>query len=244
MRYAVDILKSLDKLPLIEPNDSLASSKLFILSPHPDDESLGCGGLIAACCAAGQAPIVAMLTDGAASHPDSFEFPPERLISLRQQEALAAVQCLGLPPENLVFLGYPDSALPSSGLEFAEAVARMAAIAVAQNCTAIVSPWVWDPHADHAAGAMMGQALASRLALPLFEYPVWGWLLAWDKEMAVGEITGFRLDISEFLAAKQAAIAAHRSQYGGVVTDSPRGFTLPEELLAMFQRPYEVFINA
>jgi LmbE family N-acetylglucosaminyl deacetylase len=244
MRHAADILKSLETLPLVQPNASLASSKLFILSPHPDDESLGCGGLIAACCAAGNAPVVAMLTDGSASHPDSYDFPPERLTTLRQQEALAAGQCLGLAPENLVFLGYPDSALPTSGLDFAEAVARMASIALAQGCTAIVSPWVWDPHGDHTAGALMGQALAARLELPLFEYPVWGWLLPWDAEIAVGDITGFRLDISEFLPAKQAAIAAHRSQYGGVVTDSPKGFKLPNELLELFQRPYEVFINA
>jgi LmbE family N-acetylglucosaminyl deacetylase len=244
MRHAGDIISQFEHFPLRPAGATLSHARLMVLIPHPDDESLGCGGLIAACCAAGLPPVVVMLTDGAASHPDSYDYPPERLGALRQQEAMAAVQCLGLPPENLVFLGYADAALPADGLAFAEAVARMASIAVAQNCAVIVGPWAQDPHGDHVAGALMAEALAARLGLPLWAYPVWGWLLPPEVPLDVGDISGFRLDISEFLAAKQAAIAAHRSQNGGLVTDSAAGFSLPESLLAIFARPYEVFVAA
>ncbi len=243
MRLAGDVIRDFELLPLVRAGDSLATSKIMILSPHPDDESLGCGGLIAACCAAGTPPIVVMLTDGAASHPESFDYPPDSLTALRQQEALAAVQILGLPPENLVFLGYPDAALPVNGLDFAEAVGRMAAIAAAQACQIIIGPWAQDPHADHMAGASMAQTLAAQLGLPLWSYPVWGWLIPPETALPMGETTGFRLDISEFLPTKQAAIAAHRSQYGGLITDAPHGFSLPPNLLAIAARSYEVFIH-
>jgi hypothetical protein len=41
---------------------------------------------------------------------------------------------------------------------------------------------------------------------------------------------------------KRRAIAAHESQYGALITDSPHGFQLPAELLAIFERDFEVFV--
>ena len=51
----------------------------LVLAPHPDDESLGTGGLIAACVAEGRRVHVAVVSDGAASHPGSRAWPPARL---------------------------------------------------------------------------------------------------------------------------------------------------------------------
>jgi hypothetical protein len=56
-------------------------------------------------------------------------------------------------------------------------------------------------------------------------------------------MAGHRLDISGFMAAKQAAIAAHESQYSGLIKDSPGGFRLPAELLAIAAQPFEVFLS-
>ena len=79
----------------------------LVLAPHPDDESLGCGGLIAAACAGGQPPIVVVLTDGAGSHPNSRAYPPDRLRTTREAETLAALACLGLLEDRVVFLRTP-----------------------------------------------------------------------------------------------------------------------------------------
>jgi hypothetical protein len=51
------------------------------------------------------------------------------------------------------------------------------------------------------------------------------------------------LPISSHLQAKQSAVAAHASQYSGLIDDSPQGFRLPPELLSVFRRPYEVFLS-
>ncbi len=75
---ASDVIVAMEHLPDAELHTILGGERPLILAPHADDESLGCGGLIAACCERGQQPVVAILTDGAASHPGSKRYPPER----------------------------------------------------------------------------------------------------------------------------------------------------------------------
>src|ERR1700677_4731820 len=110
---ASDVITAMETLPDAEIETILGGERPLILAPHADDESLGCGGLIAACCQRGRPPFVVILTDGAASHPGSREYPPDRLRALRAQEARRAVATLGLTPDNLAFFSYPDAALPS-----------------------------------------------------------------------------------------------------------------------------------
>jgi LmbE family N-acetylglucosaminyl deacetylase len=99
-----------------------------------------------------------------------------------------------------------------------------------------------DPHCDHEAGARMAAALAAALDVKLRSYPVWGWLRPGLDELPA-DVTGYRLDISRFMVQKKAAIAAHASQYSDLIKDSPTGFRLPAELIAVAARPFEVFLN-
>ncbi len=220
----------------------LQGQRPLILAPHPDDESLGAGGLIASACAAGIAPIVIILTDGSASHPDSKLFPPAKLRQTREQEAMNATRLLGLPRENLHFFRQPDSALPPHGALFEKLVNRAAALAEQHRCGLVIGPWAGDPHCDHEAAARIAAAVARQRQCRLLSYPVWGWLR--DPQTIVNEerTSGWRLDISAHLPRKAQAIAAHESQYGNLIPDSPQGFRLPANLLEIFARPYEVFI--
>jgi LmbE family N-acetylglucosaminyl deacetylase len=98
-------------LPLPEPSD-----RLLIIAPHPDDEVLGCGGLIAEAVQRGAQVRVVFLTNGdgfpAAATllcrctPTARDFLA--LGKLRMEETQQAARTLGLPPESLSFLGYPD----------------------------------------------------------------------------------------------------------------------------------------
>ncbi len=211
----------------------------MILAPHADDESLGCGGLIAECCRTGRTPIVVILTDGAASHPGSEAYPPFRLSQVREAEALAAVRELGLDPGHLIFLRYPDAALPSD----TKIVAKVSELLREFGCSVLFAPWIYDPHCDHEAAAIVARRSAEINASRLFFYPVWGWLLPNDNELPVESAKGWRLDIADHLAAKRRAITSHRSQYSDLIDDSPEGFRLPEKLLTVFEKPYEVFLE-
>ncbi|MFA5156654.1 MAG: PIG-L family deacetylase [Candidatus Omnitrophota bacterium] len=99
----------------IEPIRS--SDRILILAPHPDDEAIGCAGIIQAAAAVGADTHVLYLTNG-----DNNEFafivydkripvmPSElvRLGEVRRSEAIKAMKTFGVDEYNLIFLGYPD----------------------------------------------------------------------------------------------------------------------------------------
>jgi LmbE family N-acetylglucosaminyl deacetylase len=121
------VLQALRDLPVEDSRAVLGEEPLLVLAPHPDDESLCCGGLIAEHHARGHDVHVMVLTDGTGSHPHSREYPPARLAALRMQEAREAISALGLPEDRIEFLGLRDGHAPLSGKELNDAAARVAA---------------------------------------------------------------------------------------------------------------------
>ena len=244
MTRAGDLHRAWRALPLGGLDDMIGKGTCVILAPHPDDESLGCGGLIATCVVAGRAPLVVVLTDGAASHPNSWEYPPARLRQMRAREVHEAVACLGLPPDRVVFMGEPDSAAPSGGPGFAAVVAQLVRLIGREpGCTAILAPWRYDPHCDHEAASLAAGAAAAIADIRHVAYPVWGWTLPPDTQIPGAAGTGWRLGIAAMLPRKRRAIEAHATQYGGLIADDPGGFQLPAELLALFGNPFETFLT-
>lgn len=242
MRQISRIREDFLRFPLTDITGFLAGRRPLLLAPHPDDESLGCGGLIAAACDAGIAPIVTILTDGAASHPDSPTYPPAKLRALREQEARCAMTSLGLPLQNLYFMRAADTRLPAGGAEFEAYVLWLCAIGRRHDCTLVLAPWQADSHCDHATAAIMAARVVAETGWALLSYPVWGWLREGSEWFDEPRRQGWRLDISAHMERKCQAIAAHESQYGGLIQDSPAGFKFPPELLRIFTRSFEVYI--
>ena len=222
--------------------EQIVPGTALVLAPHPDDESLGCGGLIAEACQAGRPPLVVVATDGAGSHPNSPSWPVPRLRARRELETRDAVACLGLPPDRLAFLRLPDTRAPTEGPAFEQAVDRLAALADAHGCDTVLAPWRHDPHCDHEAAWRMAEALVARAGHRLLAYPVWGWLIPPDTWLDAPMAAGWRLPIAPHLPAKNRAIRSHQTQYGALIDDDPDGFRLPAALLSVFGAPFEVFL--
>ena len=64
-------LAAADALPLASLDALLGSRGLVVVAPHPDDESLGCGGLIAAARASGRPVHLVVVSDRCGSHTQS-----------------------------------------------------------------------------------------------------------------------------------------------------------------------------
>jgi len=77
----------------------------------------------------------------------------------------------------------------------------------------------------------------------LLGYPVWTWSLPPTGWLPDAPLRGARLDITRHLAAKRSAIACHRSQLTDLIQDDPSGFRLSPAFMAIFEWPFEVFIN-
>ncbi|HVB68597.1 MAG TPA: PIG-L family deacetylase [Acetobacteraceae bacterium] len=240
---ATDVLTAMLHLPLVSVEAVTNARPLLVLAPHPDDESLGCGGLIAACCAAGHDVRVLVITDGAASHTGSARYPPSRLAALRQSETAAAMAALGLPRDRLEFLGLPDGRAPLRGGKFREVVDRVAAFAAASGIGSICTTWAHDPHRDHRAAHLLGRVAAQEVGARLLCYPVWGWTLPAYSWLPDEPVFGVRLDIADHLAAKREAIFCHASQTSGLIGDDPNGFRLDPGFIALFERTFEVFVT-
>jgi LmbE family N-acetylglucosaminyl deacetylase len=207
-------------LPIGSAEEIIGEMTGLILAPHPDDESLGCGGLIGTCCAAGRPPLVVILTDGSASHPGSRRYPGAELATLREAEATEAVRILGLPAERLLFLREPDGRAPHAGPGFDLIVHRLVDYVRMYNCSTILAPWCGDPHCDHEAAARIAGETARVCGIRQLAYPVWGWAFPADAEVEE-TARAWRLDITPHLEAKRRAIAAHASQHGRLITDDP-----------------------
>ena len=90
---------------------------ILVLAPHPDDETLGCAGIIQEALSKGCSVYIVFFTNG--DHNEiAFKLYEKKIIltpegyikmgEVRRKEAIAATEILGVPKENLIFLGYPD----------------------------------------------------------------------------------------------------------------------------------------
>jgi LmbE family N-acetylglucosaminyl deacetylase/SAM-dependent methyltransferase len=209
---------------------------LVVLAAHPDDETLGAGGLIATASAAGARVTVVVATDGEASHPRSPTHAPERLAAIRRREVRAAVAALA-PEADVRMLGLPDGRLG----EEATGLARALTAAVG-TCSHLVTPWCGDGHPDHAACGRTGAQLSARFGAHHWQYPIWAW--HWgrpDGDLPRDRLFGVRLDPTA-RAAKLAALRCHVSQHEPLSPEAGDEPVLGPGMLAHFRRDVEAFV--
>ncbi|AUD04950.1 PIG-L deacetylase family protein [Spirosoma pollinicola] len=219
----------------------------LVIAPHPDDESLGCGGTIALLRQRGYSIHVLFVSDGTMSHPNSPAYPAERLRKVREAEALDALKCLGVPAENAIFMRQKDTqvATPEQA-DFAKLVDFIHDLLLTLSPTSVLVPWRRDPHRDHRACWQLVNAALSKLSVKprLLEYLIWLWELGKEQDMPKqDEMLVWSVPIESVMKQRDQAIAAHRSQVSRMIDDDPSAFYLSPELLTHFDTPRELFLE-
>ena len=189
--------------------------RLVVIAPHPDDETLGCGDLIARAARRGTATALIALTDGDASHPESRRFPPAALGRLRSGEARRALARLGAGGIAVRRLCWRDGHVAVDGhvgrLRRQLAMLRAGVVLVTSDA---------DHHPDHRAAARIALAAARGLGLPVIHYAVWSRVAA-----PIGRRGRCR-------GAKRWATGAFRSQITPYIDDAATGFRFDPAALA------------
>ena len=181
-------LAGLDACPLPQPLDLTLARKVLVFAPHPDDESLGCGGTLARL--ALLCPVKAVLvTDGSGGGG-----LPREAGASRQAEFVRALGILGV--NESLQLYQPDGNFQGSA-------------ALARQVKALLDDyqpdWVFLPspldyHRDHVRIAAFLEPLCRRApsVTQLLFYEIWAPVPATHV-----------VDITEQAGRKQDALAAH-----------------------------------
>lgn len=224
-------------------------ARLVVFSPHPDDETLACGGTITKTVHQGDDVYIVTMTDGRNSHRIVLRIDknptPQEIGAIRKNEARQAAEILGVKQDHLFFLDFEDGSLDHN---ISEAKEQVKDILIKLNPDKIFVPSERDIHKDHRATNVIVSLALEELALQLnvYAYVVWS-----DRRMVqrilekLHEIlrppSVMRIRISDFLELKRKAISMYKSQVS-LLFPSQQKPILDETFLSSFVRPTECFL--
>lgn len=218
------------------------NSRLILIAPHPDDETIPTGILLQQAVETGASVRIIYLTSG-----DNNPWPQRyiehqwkisendraRWGERRRKEALAALAHLGVKPDDAVFSGYPDQGITEMLMNGDDQlVSSLTEKIIQRRPTLLITPSLYDLHADHSAAAVFIRQMMVRLQkdlphLLLLEYLVH----TRKKDLPPGDILTLPLAPAQQIK-KRLAILSHESQVR----------LRPKELPAYADRP-ERFIR-
>ena len=203
--------------------------RLVVLAPHPDDEVLGCGGLMMQI-GASQDVMVVSVTDGEGSHPD---IDPAQLRFTRARERDLALADLGLFAHQARRMAIDDGGVTRAVSDLS---AMLASLTSSKDL--VLVPWQGDGHPDHEACAAAGLAAQAQAGFGLLQYPVWGWHWCEPQQFPFPKALRLELD-ARTCAAKHQAISRFVSQIESHGAEP----ILAQPTLERFHRPFEVYLR-
>jgi LmbE family N-acetylglucosaminyl deacetylase len=171
-------------------------ARVLVLSPHPDDEAIGCGGTLCRHADAGDVVDVVVLTSGERGGHGRSE---AQTLRLREREARKAAQILGIA--GVEFWRQPDGALRASKA----VVARLRTVLARLSPEVVYVTHDQEAHPDHRAAARLLARALTRWRRPLPRVLMFE---IWTPIQRIDAI----VDISQYLPGKLRAIRAYRSQ--------------------------------
>lgn len=229
---------NLQQLPSIDCATLVAEhQRAVVVAPHPDDEVLGCGGLLQLLAGLGRRLMLISVTDGSAAYPGSHRWSPQRLSVIRPQESAEALRRLGLPLQETKWVhgGFPDSEVAAHAPQLNAFLARYL-----RPDDVLFTPWLGDGHPDHEAVARACRQVARPLGVAVHEVPIWAWTWALPGDPRLPWTRAHRLNLDVWTQArKRHAIQAYASQTQGDPENGHEPILSPAALEPL-QRPFEV----
>lgn len=227
-------------------------NRAVFFAPHPDDETLGCGGTIAQKIIQGYDVSLIFLTDGrnALKEIGISEPSPSQLKEIRKEEAIRAAKILGVNQKDLFFLEIEDGMLTRHKVKVLKIISRILA-----NCPKeVYIPQEKEYHIDHRETNRLVRTAIKKLCFSPFEYH---YAIAWRyplnllvrfrpknlRSLILAKLLNcniVRSDISASLPLKKAAIESYKSQIG-LMSDQQKVPLLRQTFLEYFLKDKEEF---
>jgi len=196
-----------ERPPLVDLDECPA---LVVVAPHPDDETLGCGGMLAHLAARGVPVAVVSVSDGGAAYPEISTFDQRELERTRRAELDRAAAILGV--KRVIRLGLPDGRLAEHEDRLAEQLAEV--LEAEPSGVWCAATWRGDGHPDHEAVGRAAAAATARTGATLVEYPVWMWHWATPGDEVVPWQRAVALSLDRLaVGRKQVAAQCFKSQF-------------------------------
>jgi len=190
IRQSIDVFPYL-KMPKV---DGLKERRVLVLSPHPDDDIIGCGGTIYNYHLIGSEVTAVFMTDG---RKGNSRYKEDALVSIRKEEARRAAAIIGV--DRLIFLDNRDSELSASPKTINELSETLGDL----KPEAVFLPFFMDNHHDHiATSQIFFSAVRSHTSFMCYSYGIWTPLPFFNVVS----------DITACLDTKILALNEHKSQ--------------------------------
>ena len=216
----------------------LEQHRILILAPHPDDEVLGCAGLMQKLHTLGREIVLIAITNGTASHPKSMRYTPEQLNKIRPQESRQALAVLNLEQIQRIEFNIPDGQVAAYALQLKNQLERLI-----RPQDILITTHEQDGHPDHEISAYVIRHVAKKHDLKHLQVFVWTWHWAQPEQAEISWDKVRRLDLSKNeLLFKEQAIRCFQSQ---ITVDDSTGAPaiLPEYAIQRILMPYEVYLD-
>lgn len=206
--------------------DILSFRNVMVLSPHPDDDALGCSGTIKRLVRRGASVDIVYITNGERLYGE----PSDEIARVRIEEAQRASQRLGC--RDAIFLGFPDGGLINHKEEVYQ---RLKMIIEKKRPEVVFSPSLMDYHQDHVATAKIALKLLNAMALfRLVFYEIY-------ETIRFNQL----IDISQFVHDKKMVIMSYRKS----LYDKPEvyvhaclGLNAQRSIFTQIKGYYEAFL--
>lgn len=221
--------------------DTSRFSKVLIISPHPDDEVFGCGGLMQSLVQAGRQVEVIIMSKGEAVHRDCCPDEENSIVQARAELTDAANGVLGVAPEHIHRLDFPDGRF-SSVKEGDDLVKTLSDLVREIAPTEVFIPHPYENSLDHVVATRLVEQVLRNHIGKVYYYCVWTWYHMPIYKILKLKYRNARLLRVEDRDAKNKAIDIY------INNSAPCGVSysgdLPKPLLYAARWKYELFFES
>lgn len=216
-------------------------SRVFVISPHPDDEVFGCGGMMQSLIQSGKHVELIILSKGEAVHKHCCPDDEERIVRTRAKLIDSANGVLGVESKYIHRLNFPDGDF-ASVKNMPDMIRELEELIKKISPTEVFIPHPFENSPDHVAATEIIEDILKNTSIPVYYYCVWTWY-----HMPIYKIPKLKYKNARLLRvanreAKNKAIDVYVNNQAkcGVSYSGD----LPKPFIYAFRWKYELFFKA